>query len=52
MRPARPFFLLKLICPGAVFRIRTEEKLLCLTFDDGPDPETTPAVLDILRLMM
>ncbi|HPB12883.1 MAG: polysaccharide deacetylase family protein [Bacteroidales bacterium] len=48
MRPARPFFLLKLICPGAVFRIRTEEKLLCLTFDDGPDPETTPAVLDIL----
>ena len=24
-------------------------KVLCLTFDDGPDPRYTPAVLDILR---
>lgn len=48
MRLFRPFFFLRLIFPGATFRIRTAEKLLCLTFDDGPDPETTPAVLDIL----
>lgn len=48
MRLYRPFFLMKLIYSGAVFRIRTGEKLLCLTFDDGPDPESTPAVLDIL----
>ena len=48
MRLFRPLFFLRLIWPGAIFRIRTAEKLLCLTFDDGPDPETTPAVLDIL----
>jgi len=24
-------------------------KVLCLTFDDGPDPRYTPAILDILR---
>jgi len=48
MRLSRPFFLLKLIYPGAVFRLRTDEKLFCLTFDDGPDPDTTPAVLEIL----
>lgn len=48
MRLSRPFFLLRQIYPGAVFRIRTDEKLLCLTFDDGPDPEVTPEVLDIL----
>ncbi len=26
-----------------------DEKLLCLTFDDGPDPRYTPAILDILK---
>jgi len=26
-----------------------EGKVLCLTFDDGPDPEYTPAILDILK---
>lgn len=26
-----------------------EEKLICLTFDDGPDPQYTQAVLDILN---
>jgi polysaccharide deacetylase family sporulation protein PdaB len=25
------------------------EKLICLTFDDGPDPEQTPAILDLLK---
>ncbi len=34
--------------PEAIFRIRTDDKLLCLTFDDGPDPDSTPALLDIL----
>ncbi|MBN2665801.1 MAG: polysaccharide deacetylase family protein [Bacteroidales bacterium] len=48
MRLFRPLFFIRLFLPGAIFRIRTDERLLCLTFDDGPDPETTPAVLDIL----
>jgi peptidoglycan/xylan/chitin deacetylase (PgdA/CDA1 family) len=30
-------------------RLRTQERVLALTFDDGPSPETTPRVLDILR---
>jgi peptidoglycan/xylan/chitin deacetylase (PgdA/CDA1 family) len=34
--------------PGSVFRIKTNEKLLCLTFDDGPDPASTPQILEIL----
>lgn len=38
----------RLIYPGAVFRIKTKEKILCLTFDDGPDPDSTPELLEIL----
>ena len=30
-------------------RVRTSEKVLYLTFDDGPDPEFTPPILDLLR---
>src|SRR5262245_16132892 len=33
------------ICHGATLR-----RQVALTFDDGPDPATTPAVLDVLRL--
>jgi len=49
MRFYRPFFLLRLLFPNALFRLRTRDKLLCLTFDDGPDPVTTPLILDILE---
>lgn len=34
--------------PEALFRIKTKDKILCLTFDDGPDPESTPKLLEIL----
>ena len=40
-RLLRPFF-------GSVVGARTAEKLVALTFDDGPDPEWTPLVLDAL----
>jgi peptidoglycan/xylan/chitin deacetylase (PgdA/CDA1 family) len=33
---------------GTVYRFQTHEKVLALTFDDGPDPEDTPPVLDLL----
>ena len=49
MRFKRPGILARCIYPGAVFRIRTDKKLLCLTFDDGPDPGSTPGLLDILE---
>ena len=34
--------------PDAIFRIKTSEKLLCLTFDDGPDQKSTPQIVNIL----
>lgn len=35
--------------PAYLWRIPTEERVLHLTFDDGPIPEVTPWVLDTLR---
>jgi peptidoglycan/xylan/chitin deacetylase (PgdA/CDA1 family) len=49
MRLFRPWFFPGILYPDAVFRIKTSEKILFLTFDDGPDPESTPEVLDILN---
>ena len=37
------------IYPEAVYRIKGKGKILYLTFDDGPDPVSTPAILDILQ---
>jgi peptidoglycan-N-acetylglucosamine deacetylase len=34
--------------PDAVFAVRTHRRELALTFDDGPDPDYTPYVLDLL----
>ena len=48
MRLFRPCFFARLLYPEALFRIKTAEKLLCLTFDDGPDPGSSPELLDIL----
>jgi len=48
MRIFRPCFLAGYIYPEALFRINTKEKILCLTFDDGPDPSSTPVLLEIL----
>ncbi|NSW95019.1 MAG: polysaccharide deacetylase family protein [Bacteroidales bacterium] len=49
MRLLRPCFLSSFLFPGAVFRLKTREKQICLTFDDGPHPETTPEILQILK---
>ncbi len=48
MRLFRPFFFADWLYPDAIFRIRTNDKLLWLTFDDGPDPGSTLQLLDIL----
>jgi peptidoglycan/xylan/chitin deacetylase (PgdA/CDA1 family) len=37
-----------IIYPDAIFRLKSPGKTICLTFDDGPDPVSTPAILDIL----
>ena len=33
---------------GVLTSVRTEEGVVALTIDDGPDPSTTPALLDVL----
>nr|WP_240762726.1 polysaccharide deacetylase family protein [Paenibacillus thalictri] len=32
-----------------VWEVPTREKVIALTFDDGPDPDHTPAILDLLK---
>ncbi|MGE5233634.1 MAG: polysaccharide deacetylase family protein [Acidobacteriota bacterium] len=34
---------------GTIVRVATREAAVALTFDDGPDPETTPRVLEVLE---
>jgi peptidoglycan/xylan/chitin deacetylase (PgdA/CDA1 family) len=48
MRLYRPLLILKLLFPKAVFRVSTGSRDLFLTFDDGPRPHSTPAILDVL----
>jgi peptidoglycan/xylan/chitin deacetylase (PgdA/CDA1 family) len=49
MRLFRPCFIARWLFPDALFRIKTTEKVLYLTFDDGPDPDSTPQLLEILE---
>ncbi len=42
-------FWVKWFFPKPVYRYPDEENRIYLTFDDGPDPEVTPWVLDILK---
>ena len=41
--------VLKKILRGCLWEGTPDSGILALTFDDGPDPEVTPAVLDILE---
>ena len=40
--------LKKLPLPGVITRVDTTQPLVALTFDDGPDPESTLPLLDLL----
>lgn len=42
-------FWLPWFFPKRIWKIKTEEKKLFLTFDDGPHPRITPIVLDLLK---
>lgn len=44
----QPSWFLRLFYRKALWRIKPEEKAVYLTFDDGPIPDITPRVLDIL----
>ncbi len=45
----QPPWFYRALFPGVIWRIPAEPKCVYLTFDDGPIPEVTPWVLDILR---
>lgn len=44
----RPSSLLRLIYPQGIFRIDPSDHSVYLTFDDGPIPEVTPWILELL----
>ena len=44
----QPPIIYRVLFPGAIWRLPSEEKCVYLTFDDGPIPEITPWVLDLL----
>jgi peptidoglycan-N-acetylglucosamine deacetylase len=49
MRLFRPGFIAGWLFPEAIFRIPTDEKVIYLTFDDGPDPDSTPELINLLE---
>lgn len=44
----QPSKWLRWLYPSAIWRMDPKEKAVYLTFDDGPIPEATPIILDIL----
>ncbi len=44
----QPSIWLRWLYPKALWRMNRHEKAVYLTFDDGPIPEATPYVLDVL----
>ncbi len=44
----QPTKFLRWIYPHALWRIKPREQAVYLTFDDGPIPEATPFILDVL----
>lgn len=48
MRLYRPGMLFSRLYPEAICRLSADRRELCLTFDDGPDPSSTPRLLDLL----
>jgi peptidoglycan/xylan/chitin deacetylase (PgdA/CDA1 family) len=46
----RPYGIIRLVYPEAVFRLQTDKDEICLTFDDGPDPDSTYRILELLNI--
>jgi peptidoglycan/xylan/chitin deacetylase (PgdA/CDA1 family) len=45
----QPDWLARTVSKRVTYSVDTAEPAVALTIDDGPDPQTTPALLDILR---
>jgi peptidoglycan-N-acetylglucosamine deacetylase len=48
LQPRPSFALMERLAPNIVWRVDTEQRLVALSFDDGPHPVYTAQVLDIL----
>ena len=44
----QPPFFYRMLFPETIWRIPGDKKTVYLTFDDGPIPQVTPWVLDVL----
>jgi peptidoglycan/xylan/chitin deacetylase (PgdA/CDA1 family) len=49
MKLIRPGFITRWLFPGSVSRIKTDQRVLYLTFDDGPYPGSTVRITGILN---
>lgn len=49
LQPRWLFSIATLIVPGVIYFAKTDKPIIALTIDDGPDAETTPKILEILR---
>ena len=49
MLPFKTPFVAKYIYPRLLWKVKTTEKVIYLTFDDGPIPNLTEWVLDVLK---
>ena len=47
-KPSWLFNRLSTHSPEVLYSVQTQEPILALTIDDGPDPSTTPRILDLL----
>lgn len=47
-QPLWAFPIVESLTPNLIWRVQTDQPLVALSFDDGPDPEYTPQVLDLL----
>jgi len=47
--PQHPSYWAGLVLPDVLFSVRTNEKVVALTIDDGPHPDVTPEILAVLK---
>jgi peptidoglycan/xylan/chitin deacetylase (PgdA/CDA1 family) len=41
--------VLRVLFPNVIWELHTSEQVVAITFDDGPDPNFTPKVLEVMR---
>src|SRR4029077_21177912 len=49
IEPLGALSVIERLTPNEIYRVPTDQPLVALSFDDGPNPTFTPQVLDILE---